>query len=282
MLIFVIGKYIGPFLFVSIIGVIAGLGFSTYYCINKYIVLNRSETSQTFQFKLDFNYYLTLSVTWLVFGIICGVLLLIILLLMLVLVKRIRLAIQLIREASKAIGSMFITLFFPLFPLLLQMGVLAYFIITAVILASSGKAIFRVANSKNFTNLTNSSVKLGDTCDPNKLLNVNGAVCIFYNFGTDATQVYSSIINWLYNYQFVPQLYNLFMFFWFQSFIVGFNQMVLAGSFGTWYWSKSRARCSLFVSIKDTFIYHLGSVAFGMSKFFITFTIYFKSILISI
>ena len=44
---------------------------------------------------------------------------------------------------------------------------------------------------------------------------------------------------------------------------MGFNQMVLAGSFGIWYWSKSKSSCILFTAFKDTSIYHLGSIAFG-------------------
>jgi choline transporter-like protein 2/4/5 len=53
------------------------------------------------------------------------------------------------------------------------------------------------------------------------------------------------------------------MFFWTQAFVIGFNQMVLASCFGIWYWSKSKERCIMFKGIKDTFVYHLGSVAFG-------------------
>lgn len=39
--------------------------------------------------------------------------------------------------------------------------------------------------------------------------------------------------------------------------------MVLAGSFGIWYWSQSKSSCILFTAFKDTMIYHLGTVAFG-------------------
>lgn len=39
--------------------------------------------------------------------------------------------------------------------------------------------------------------------------------------------------------------------------------MVLAGSFAIWYWSKSKKCCIGCTSIKDTIVYHLGSIAFG-------------------
>ena len=35
------------------------------------------------------------------------------------------------------------------------------------------------------------------------------------------------------------------------------------GCFGIWYWSQSKSHCILFTSIKDTLVYHLGSIAFG-------------------
>ena len=53
------------------------------------------------------------------------------------------------------------------------------------------------------------------------------------------------------------------MLFWVQAFIVGWSQMVLAGCFGIWYWSKSKSSCILFTSLKDTCVYHMGSIAFG-------------------
>ena len=202
------------------LGLIGSLGYATYFCINKYITIKNSGGDQSFEFKLDINYYLSLSITWLVIGCLAGLLLIIVVLLILVLIKRLRLAIQLIKEASRAVVSIFITLIFPILPLLLQLGCLTYFIITAVILASSGKAIFKVTNS------TNDSIKIGDICT---LSSDQGVVCNFYNFGIDTTHVYNSVVDFLYQHQYIPQLYNLFMFFWLEAFIVGFNQMVLAG-----------------------------------------------------
>ena len=35
------------------------------------------------------------------------------------------------------------------------------------------------------------------------------------------------------------------------------------GSFGIWYWSKNKSRCMLLTSIKDTGVFHLGTIAFG-------------------
>lgn len=240
----------------TLVGIIGALAYAIYYCITKYLTLKNNGQPQIVKFNLDLSYYFSLSITWLVIGCITGLVFIIVVLVTLVLLKRIRLAIQLIREASKAVSQMFITLLFPLIPLALQLAGLTYFIYTAVILASSGKALFKVTNASN-----GSSLSVGDFCDP--YANATDFVCTFYDIGLNPNEVYDSIMNFLYQYQFIPQLYNLFMFFWFEMFIVGFNQMVLAGCFGTWYWSKSKAQCALFTSLKDAFVYHLGSVAFG-------------------
>lgn len=204
------------------IGLVGSLGFAIYFCTTKYLSLKDSQT-QSFELKADIGYYFSLGVTWLVVGIIAAVILLIVLLLILVLIKRLRIAIQLIREASKAISTVFLTLLFPVFPLFLQLGFLAYFIANAVILSCSGTSLFKVANS------TNSSSNIGDSCNPDST--TDGALCVFYRYGFDPTSVYNSVISFMNTYQWVPQLYNLFMFFWVEAFIVGFNQMVLAGKF---------------------------------------------------
>ena len=49
---------------------------------------------------------------------------------------------------------------------------------------------------------------------------------IFNRYGFDYGSVYSTIIEGLSEYQWAPQIYNAFMFFWVETFIIGFNQMV--------------------------------------------------------
>ena len=193
------------------------LGFGIYFCINKYLTLRDApQQNQPIQVTASIDYYLSLSITWLIVGIIAIILLVIILLLILVLAKRVRIAIKIIGEASRAVTSVFLTLIFPLIPFLLQIGCLAYFVVNAVILACSGKAIFKVANSTS-----NSTFKIGDSCDPS--LNVQGAVCIFNKVGFDPNSAYNTIIGGLNTYQWIPQLYNLFMFFWVQAFLGTFR-----------------------------------------------------------
>ena len=168
---------LAPMILISVLAVVGGLSFAIYFCAMKYISL-RDNPNQGFQITSNLNYYLTLSTTWLVFTILAAVLLLIVLLLILFLVKRVRLAIRLIGEASRAVTTVFTSLLFPLLPMALQLGFLAYFVVNAVALACSGQNLFKVVNT---TNSTNSSIKAGDWCDPTTGLNIQqGVVCVFY------------------------------------------------------------------------------------------------------
>lgn len=167
---------LGPLILISTLAIIGGLSFAIYFCVTKYISL-RDNPNQGFQLTTNLNYYLTLSTTWLVFAIIASVILFIILLLILVLVKRVRLAIRLIGEASRAVTTVFTSLLFPLFPMALQFAFLAYFVYNAVALACSGKNLFKVANTTNSSS-ANSSVKTGDWCDPSNVQ--QGVLCVFY------------------------------------------------------------------------------------------------------
>lgn len=169
-------------MFLTTLAIVAGLSFCVYYCVIKYQSL-RSGSNQNFILTTNFNYYLSLSTTWLVFAIIAGICLLIVLLLILFLVRRVRLAIKLIGEASRAVTAIFTSLFFPILPLALQLGFLAYFVANAVILACAGKNLYRVANTTNSTANKTGLVLIGDSCDPSNGIYIQqGVLCVFYRY----------------------------------------------------------------------------------------------------
>jgi len=61
-------------------------------------------------------------------------------------------------------------------------------------------------------------------------------------------------------------VFNLFLTFWATFLVIGLGQMVLAGSFATWYWTMDKSNIPTFVvagSFYRTIRYHLGSLAFG-------------------
>ncbi len=173
-------------------------------------------------------------------GIIAGVVLAILVLVTLVLFKRLRMAIQIICEASKAITSTVLSVFFPIIPLVLQLAFLLYYIAVAVYLACMGNALYKLAstnstssNSSNTTNITTfvaTSVSCNPSLTASYLTNTSSYVCLFYRYGVDSADSYiSQALVFLSDYQWLPQLYNIFMLLWTWAFMNGFNQMVLAG-----------------------------------------------------
>ena len=62
------------------------------------------------------------------------------------------------------------------------------------------------------------------------------------------------------------QWFNLFGFYWAMNFVTAYGEMILAGVFAKWYWTKHKSKipsttvCS---SIFNATVYHLGTIAFG-------------------
>jgi len=199
----------------------------------------------------DFDVYLQLRDTWLVLFIISVSLCAIILLITIFLRKRLRIAIALISEASKAVGSIMSSVFFPIFSFLLQLVVMVWWVVVFTFLASS--------MDKQFTAKSLSSA---ETCPPdwvNKECTVDdpeiptGCVCTF----TGLTR--NPMANYL-------QIYNVFMLFWGMCFVSALGEMVLAGAFSSWYWTFDKSdvpALPVLKSIGRTFRYHTGTLAFG-------------------
>merc|ERR1719266_1097932 len=85
----------------------------------------------------EWDVYLRLRDTWLVLFVISVSLCAIILLITIFLRKRLRIAIALISEASKAVGSIMSSVFFPIFTFLLQLVVMVWWVVVFIFLASS-------------------------------------------------------------------------------------------------------------------------------------------------
>ncbi|CAF0775776.1 unnamed protein product [Rotaria sp. Silwood1] len=266
--------WLGIILFIFLLGVITGLSF---YEFNQLRKKNDNQIITEFKFIADANYYRSLPITWLIIGIISGLLLLISLLILLAILKRLRIALAILKEASKAVGYNFFSLFWPFIPFLLQIGVFVYWAIVAVYLATSGKPIYRIAYDTVTENTT--SLLLGEICDPNKPNNSNelNGTCVFWQYGYDPQVDLDSILNGTGNHfksfirfvnqhQWIPQVFSAFMLFWLTAFVIGFSQLVLAGIYARYYWDRERfgIPCSsLCASLFRALIFHLGTIAFG-------------------
>ena len=243
---FILRFIIKPMVYISILAVFGVLGFGIYFCIQEYFdIKNNNPGSDDFSFQFeqiyDIDYLKSLKETWLAFGIILGVIFLILLLIIFFLRKRITLACDLIKETSKAITSLPMSLIWPIIPFALQLGVICYCVSIAIYLASSGKQLFKVTGT-NYTDETTtepplvtpvpSSINIGDYCIPDDFYKLKethpelkNMECYFYKFGYDTklpvdldselvAKYYSSMMEFINKYQWIPQAYVIFMFLW--------------------------------------------------------------------
>uniref|UniRef100_A0A671Y4V3 Choline transporter-like protein n=1 Tax=Sparus aurata TaxID=8175 RepID=A0A671Y4V3_SPAAU len=181
---------------------------------------------------------------------------LIIILLLIFLRKRILIAVALIKEASRAIGHVMSSLFYPLFTFLLLAMVIAYWAVTAVFLSTSNEPIYKVFNE---TACDHSR----QTCDPNYTTSsmkkeCPDSECLFAFYGGET--VYHKYLIGL-------QFYNVFLFFWCANFVTALGQMTLAGAFASYYWAfvkpDDMPAFPVFSALGRSLRYHTGTLAFG-------------------
>ena len=172
--------------------------------------------------------------TWLGLSCALGVITLVILLVLLFLRKRIAIAVKLIEEASRAVGGAFTTLLFPVLPFILQSLVILWFLTVASCLATAGEKEFKVVDScpdetcPNPDSLTNSPLTHGDKCDPSTFLRCTScpeAQCVFNKYGPN------TLNSWL-------QLLNFVGLTWLLFFLSALGEMVMAGAFSDYYWTR--------------------------------------------
>ncbi|ELT97196.1 hypothetical protein CAPTEDRAFT_153937 [Capitella teleta] len=251
----------GIIVWFTIFAFVGLFGFATYYTFNKWLTMKDNPDNQgTITFSTSLDYYTNLADTWLALGIISAVFLGIMLLILLFLRKRIKIAIALIKEASRGTSSMIFTLFWPLVPFLLQIIVLTYWAASAIYLASVGNKTYGQSNVTYVNETVNGVVKTQKyitevissiPCSPDNT--TAGDICSFVKYGGE--------------YTLYLQIFQLFMWLWVMNFIVALSQMVLAGAFASYYWAfKKPQDLPLFpvsASVWRSFRYHTGSLAFG-------------------
>jgi len=207
----------------------------------------------SYSFTLNLKSYLEIRDTWLAFGIILTVITLIMILILIFLCNRIRIAIALIKEGSRAVSNMMFTLLWPLVPYIMMLGVMVLWCFIAVYLATAGEAKYMVANVPS--DYAGTSFTNGSECLPNEFENRNTtAICVFVEYGGDPNL-------------FRMQIYILFGLFWMMCFCVALGQIVLAGAFASYYWAfhkpKDVPMFPVSASLWRALRYHLGSLAFG-------------------
>ncbi|CAI5674359.1 unnamed protein product [Oreochromis niloticus] len=240
---------------------VAVIGYGIFHCYMEYAALKgepgANVTIQDLGLQTDFTVYLQIRQTWLAFIIILAIVEVIIILLLIFLWKRILIAIALIKEASRAIGHMFCSLFYPLFTFLLLAVVIIYWGVTAVFLSTSNQAVYKIFNETN----CDYSRK---TCDPANYstspmkAQCPDSKCLFAFYGGETPY---------HKYLIALQFYNVFLFFWCANFVLGLGQMTLAGAFASYYWAAKKPddipAFPVFSSLGRSLRYHTGTLAFG-------------------
>uniref|UniRef100_A0A672LMM6 Choline transporter-like protein n=1 Tax=Sinocyclocheilus grahami TaxID=75366 RepID=A0A672LMM6_SINGR len=250
-------RFTAGFLFWMVIfGVIAALGYGIWHCYWEYSSLKGKPDSDItisdIGFQTDFRVYLQLSQTWLIFMISLAVIEAIIILVLIFLRNRVRIAIALLKEGSKAIGCIMSTLFYPIITFLLLAICIAYWAVTAVYPNFYDKK--KLKGNCDFSLSYNSDLDFHSNVT--KLC--PGSQCTFAFYGGESLY---------HRYIFVLQLCNLLVFLWLVNFTIALGQCTLAGAFASYYWALRKPAdippCPLASSFGRALRYHTGSLAFG-------------------
>ncbi|KAM7384524.1 hypothetical protein PAMA_011738 [Pampus argenteus] len=248
---------------VLIVGVLGAGAYGIWHCYWEYTNYKNASASITdIGFTTNFKIYLQVQETWLAFLIIISVVEAILLLTIIFLRNRIRIAIALIQESSKAIGHMMFSLLYPLVTFVLLVVCVAYWGATALYLATSGDPIYRVV-ALNSTDGECKKINGTVSCDPRNFNSSNYSECpftscIFIKYN-DEGLLQRNIFN--------LQIYNVVAFLWCVNFVIALGQCTLAGAFASYYWAFNKPDDIPMFPVTGGFIrslrYHVGSLAFG-------------------
>uniref|UniRef100_A0A665W0G9 Choline transporter-like protein n=1 Tax=Echeneis naucrates TaxID=173247 RepID=A0A665W0G9_ECHNA len=237
----------GIMVWVMIVLVILVIGYGIFHCYMEFASLKGEPgadvTIRDLGLQTDFSVYLQIRQTWLAFMIILAIVEFIIILLLIFLRKRILIAIALIKEASRAVGHVMSSLFYPLLTFALLSVVIAYWAITAVFLSTSNEQVYKVFNTTE--------------CHLSEPLPYY-AECLFAFYGGETLY---------HKYLILFQFYNVFLFFWCANFVTALGQVTLSGAFASYYWAFKKPddipAYPIFSSLGRALRYHTGSLAFG-------------------
>ncbi|KAM6967084.1 choline transporter-like protein 2 isoform 2-T2 [Tautogolabrus adspersus] len=251
----------GIMVWIMVALVIVVLGYGIFHCYMEYAALKEEPgadvTLQDLGFQTDLTIYLQVRQTWLAFMIILAIVEVIIILLLIFLRKRILIAVALIKEASRAIGHVMSSLFYPLFTFVLLAMVIAYWAVTAVFLSTSNEPIYKVFNDSVCEHSRKTCDPANYSTDPMKY-QCPDSECLFAFYGGET--VYHKYLIGL-------QFYNVFLFFWCANFVTALGQMTLAGAFASYYWAfvkpDDMPAFPVFSSLGRSLRYHTGTLAFG-------------------
>ncbi|KAM6182044.1 choline transporter-like protein 4 [Erethizon dorsatum] len=252
----------GPLVLVLTVGVLGVLAYGMYHCWEQYRRLRDGGAPSLSQvgFTTDLSAYQSVKGTWLAALIVLAVLEGTLLLLLIFLRQRIRVAVAILSEASKAVGQMMSTMFYPLVTFILLVICIAYWVMTALYLATSGQPqyVYWVSNAST---PGCEAMPVNTSCDPmaqSKNYSCPGLMCVFRGYSSTGL-VQRTLFN--------LQIYGVLGLFWTVNWVLALGQCVLAGAFASFYWAFHKPRDIPSFPLSAAFIrtlrYHTGSLAFG-------------------
>ncbi|KAJ3289903.1 hypothetical protein HK104_007133 [Borealophlyctis nickersoniae] len=152
--------------------------------------------------------------------------------------RRIRLAVQIIKEAARALHAMPLIFVFPIFKYAVLLGVMAGFVWIFALLSTSGEI---VASNLTYT-IRNETAEMVEQHFPQGKA-FNGTITMQY-----------------------LQIYYGIGFLWTYNWIIAIAQCTMAGAVASWYWTRDKKTMTSFPLIRAlsrVIRYHLGSMAIG-------------------
>ncbi|OXU24348.1 hypothetical protein TSAR_004589 [Trichomalopsis sarcophagae] len=217
-------------------------------------------------YESSVQYSIQESSEWLYVLVLCIILLIVVVLSTIFLRKKITLACQLIKEASKAVACIWSSLFFPFVTWILHVIVVVATASVLLYLWTMTNPNYQVHVQEMVPNTCICPPTLNytnnATCDPeifkSECRDANGGQCV--SAGCYLTSV--TIPDRIYLYHTI----NFIAFLWLSFFVSAFEQMSLAAAFAAWYWTFNKHNVPTFTLVKSTWIslrYHIGTLAFG-------------------
>ncbi|GIX76664.1 choline transporter-like 1 [Caerostris darwini] len=207
-----------------------------------------------------FNQLLSESVhneqTFLVYSILATIFTVILLLIVLVMRKRVNIVVLLFVEATDCIKSMPFLLLQPVFTFIALACFISFWIFVLVALATAYYPIKnRIENPLQLTSPAPLPENFTGSLAPVLLSEEEQVLNKAFTLVSFSQSSWVQYMWW----------YHLIALIWTSEFILGCQQMVIAGSVATWYFSKNRDNVSkpILKSMWNLIVYHLGSVALG-------------------
>lgn len=253
----------GPIIWTIILGIVGLVAYGIYACYVNWDNLvkyggDTSELSVTdVGFTTDLSAYLQLQETWLAMLIIACIIEGIVILMVIFLRKRIQIAIEVLAQASKALGSMMSALFFPLITWAMLFITTVYYLMVVVFLASSFYPAYKTISLTQQP--TSTDPEIGGDCTPDSFNSTNpDLACVFLDYGGDS---------WIHRNQTWVQIITLALFLWCANFLLALQEMTLAGAFASYYWAWRKPQDIPHLPVTSSFArslrYHTGTLAFG-------------------